>query len=131
MVIERYKSGFLPPEDWPFEDLSNIRSGSIGSDSSSNGGGGGGGSLGSGAINSTISLPSSIGLKSETKSGTMSALKLKKRAGLFGIFNAGKVINYHALSFFEYDFDDQFDASTISTIIVAHYLCSPSLSRIS
>lgn len=130
MVIERYKSGFLPPEDWPFEDLSNIRSGSIGSDSSSNGGGGGG-SLGSGAINSTISLPSSIGLKSETKSGTMSALKLKKRAGLFGIFNAGKVINYNASSFFEYDFDDLFDGSSISTIIVAHYLCSPSLSIIS
>lgn len=124
MVIERYKSGFLPPEDWPFEDLSNIRSGSVGSDSSSNGGGGGG-SLGSGAINSTISLPSSIGLKSETKSGTMSALKLKKRAGLFGIFNAGKVIYYHPLSFFKYDVDNKFAASTIPPKI-AHF-CSPSL----
>lgn len=86
MVVERYKSGFFPPEDIPFEDLSNMRSGSVGSDSSSNGG-----SLGSGAINSTISSSSHTGLKSETKSGTMSGIKLKKRAGLFGIFNAGKV----------------------------------------
>lgn len=86
LVIEKYKSGFLPPDDFPFEDLSTIRSGSVGSDSSSNGTGSG---LGTGT-HSTVSLSSSSGLKSETKSGTMSALKLKKRAGLFGIFNAGK-----------------------------------------
>ena len=87
-MIERYKSGFLPPEDFPFEDLSTIRSGSVGSDSSSNGTT----SSGLGSIHSTVSLSLSSGQKSETKSGTMSALKLKKRAGLFGIFNAGKVI---------------------------------------
>ncbi|XP_057366986.1 formin-binding protein 1-like isoform X1 [Daphnia carinata] len=85
LVIERYKSGFSPPEDVPFEDLSNMRSGSVGSDSSSNGGG-----VGSGAIHSTISLTSSGILKSETKSGTLTAMKLKKRAGIFSIFNAGK-----------------------------------------
>lgn len=85
-MIERYKSGFSPPEDVPFEDLSNMRSGSVGSDSSSNGGG-----VGSGAIHSTISLTSSGILKSETKSGTLTAMKLKKRAGIFSIFNAGKV----------------------------------------
>ena len=90
MVIEKYKSGFLPPDDFPFEDLSTIRSGSVGSDSSSNGTGSG---LGTGT-HSTVSLSSSSGLKSETKSGTMSALKLKKRAGLFGIFNAGKVKSF-------------------------------------
>jgi hypothetical protein len=84
LVIERYKSGFSPPEDVPFEDLSNMRSGSVGSDSSSNGGG-------SGAIHSTISLTSSGILKSESKGGTLTAMKLKKRAGIFSIFNAGKV----------------------------------------
>jgi len=83
LVIEKYKSGFLPPEDVPFEDLSEVRNGSIGSDSSSNG-------LGSGGFHATINFPGSGGFKSETKSGTMSAMKLKKRAGLFGIFNAGK-----------------------------------------
>lgn len=85
LVIERYKSGFSPPEDVPFEDLSNTRSGSIGSDSSSNGG------VGSSTIHSTISLTSSGILKSETKGGTLTAMKLKKRAGIFSIFNAGKV----------------------------------------
>lgn len=87
-MIERYKSGFSPPEDVPFEDLSNMRSGSVGSDSSSNGGGVGSGS----AIHSTISLSSGI-LKSETKGGTLTAMKLKKRAGIFSIFNAGKVMS--------------------------------------
>ena len=46
---------------------------------------------GSGAIHSTISLTSSGILKSESKSGTLTAMKLKKRAGIFSIFNAGKV----------------------------------------
>lgn len=84
LVIERYKSGFLPPEDVPFEDLSNVRSGSVGSDTSSNGGGGS-------ATHSTITLSLGSGLKSDTKSGTLSAMKLKKRAGIFSLFNAGKV----------------------------------------
>ena len=95
LVIERYKSGFSPPEDVPFEDLSNMRSGSVGSDSSSNGGGG----VSSGALHSTISLTSSSGiLKSESKSGTLTAMKLKKRAGIFSIFNAGKVTSIVAIS---------------------------------
>lgn len=85
LVIERYKSGFSPPEDVPFEDLSNMRSGSVGSDTSSNGGG-----VNNSALHSTISLSSGI-LKSDTKSGTLTAMKLKKRAGIFSIFNAGKV----------------------------------------
>lgn len=84
LVVEKFKSGFPHPEDIPFEDLSVVRNGSsIGSDSSSNGGG----------INTTINLSGTGGFKSETKSGTMSAMKQKKRSGIFGIFNAGKVIN--------------------------------------
>jgi len=81
LVVEKYKSGFPHPEDIPFEDLSVVRNGSsIGSDSSSNGGG----------INTTINLSGTGGSKSDTKSGTMSAIKQKKRSGIFGIFNAGK-----------------------------------------
>lgn len=79
LVVEKFKSGFPHPEDIPFEDLSVVKNGSsIGSDSSTGGG-----------INSTINLSGS-GFKSETKSGTMSAIKQRKRSGIFGIFNAGK-----------------------------------------
>ncbi len=99
LVIERYKSGFSPPEDVPFEDLSNMRSGSVGSDSSSNGGG-------SGAIHSTISLTSSGILKSESKSGTLTAMKLKKRAGIFSIFNAGKVTSLSIATFYPFFFKE-------------------------
>ena len=91
-MIERYKSGFLHPDDVPFEDLSNVRSGSVDSDSSSNG-------LKSGALHSNVTISSS-GLKSDIKGGTISAMKLKKRAGLFGIFNAGKVKNFFCSFFF-------------------------------
>ena len=80
LVIERYKSGFLHPADIPFEDLSNVRSGSVDSDSSSNG-------LKSGPLYSNVTLSSSC-LKSDIKSGTISAMKSKERTGLFQIFNA-------------------------------------------
>lgn len=86
LVIERYKSGFLPPEDLPFEDLSTIRSGSVGSDSSSNGGGGS-----SSTITSTVGISLGGVMKTEIRSGTLSAIKLKKRTGIFSLFNAGKV----------------------------------------
>ena len=87
-MIEKYKSGFLPPGDIPFEDLSSLDnvSGSafrylayrlI--------------SLSSGNINA--STPQ--GTPSEKKTsilGTITGGKIKKRSGLLGIFGQNKVL---------------------------------------
>ncbi|XP_017782498.1 PREDICTED: formin-binding protein 1-like [Nicrophorus vespilloides] len=72
LVIERYKSGFCPPEDFPFEDLSKGGSDSGGSTP---------------MINSiqAEAKPRSGGL---TMKGTMSGKGLKKRTGLFHIFTS-------------------------------------------
>lgn len=72
MVIERYKSGFQPPEDFPFEDLSAIKSGEVPA-----------------PIN-TVAI-TSIRPEAMTIKGTMSAGKIKKRVGIFGIFSSNKV----------------------------------------
>lgn len=65
-VIERYQSGFLPPGDVPFEDLSKMDSNSQHSTSNN-------------------------GINHLTSKGTVSANKLKKRVGIFGIFGSNKV----------------------------------------
>ncbi|XP_054158056.1 formin-binding protein 1-like isoform X2 [Oppia nitens] len=77
-VIERFKSGNNPPEDIPFDDLSNPRP-----ESDNNGGipRGVGGST-------TLNYSSSI--KSETLRNTLSAARFKKRGGIFGIFASNK-----------------------------------------
>ncbi|XP_067133111.1 formin-binding protein 1 isoform X1 [Centruroides vittatus] len=67
LVIEKHKTGYIPPEDFGFEDLNNQKS----SDSTSN------------------TTPVST-LKSETIKGTYSANKQKKRGGIFGIFSSNK-----------------------------------------
>ncbi|XP_013783960.1 formin-binding protein 1 homolog isoform X4 [Limulus polyphemus] len=67
LVIERFKSGFSPPEDYPFEDLSNLKN--------------------SEGNTSLHSVPS---FKAETIKGTITAGKLKKRGGIFGIFSSNK-----------------------------------------
>jgi hypothetical protein len=72
MVIERYKSGFQPPEDIPFEDLSAIKSGEV-----------------QNPVN-TVAI-TSMRPEAMTVKGTMSAGKIKKRVGLFGIFSSNKV----------------------------------------
>ncbi|KAK7580724.1 hypothetical protein V9T40_001353 [Parthenolecanium corni] len=80
LVIERYKSGFVPPEDIPFEDLSR--------ESDTN------------TMNSTASkntLPNShtnhTGIRPDrTIKGTMS-VKNKKRSALLGIFSSNKGLN--------------------------------------
>ncbi|CAH1401186.1 unnamed protein product [Nezara viridula] len=71
LVIERYKSGFEPPGDIPFEDLNRVD-----------------GNHHPMAINP---IPIAI-VKPEpiTVKGTMSASKLKKRGVLFGIFSSNK-----------------------------------------
>lgn len=70
MVIERYKSGFDPPSDFPFDDLSRPE-----------------------GIHHTPTIHPVLSVKPEavTVKGTMSAGKIKKRVGLFGIFSSNKV----------------------------------------
>ncbi|XP_067124598.1 formin-binding protein 1-like isoform X2 [Centruroides vittatus] len=67
MVSDMYKTGLSPPEDIPFEDLSNMKI----SDQTGNGH----------AIQYN---------KTDTIKGTVSAGKLKKRGGIFGIFSLNK-----------------------------------------
>ncbi|XP_076233495.1 formin-binding protein 1-like Cip4 isoform X1 [Calliopsis andreniformis] len=72
LVIERYKSGFQPPGDFPFEDLSVAKT----YDS-----------------NSQLSQPVMQPIHNHhlTVKGTVSGGKIKKRVGLFGIFSSNKV----------------------------------------
>ena len=74
-VIEKYKSGNMPPEDIAFDDLSNPRPESEITIS-----------RGSTALNYSNSI------KSETLRGTLSAARFKKRGGIFGIFTSNKVV---------------------------------------
>ena len=78
MVIERYKSGFEPPDSIPFEDLSSARNGDVSSCSGS----------GQQLHTSPAITDSPRGL---TIKGTLSAAKFKKRGGIFGIFSGSKV----------------------------------------
>ena len=71
MVVEKYKSGFLPPGDIPFEDLSTVDSGS-----------------GSSSTTTPQSTPSE---KKTSILGTITGGKIKKRSGLLGIFGQNKV----------------------------------------
>ncbi|XP_047736513.1 formin-binding protein 1-like isoform X3 [Hyalella azteca] len=83
-VIEKYKSGFEPPGDVPFDDLSANRQN--GSDGDTN-------SL-PGYNSSSNATPGSHGYpahRSDTVKGTISAAKLRKRANLFtGLFGSNK-----------------------------------------
>lgn len=77
LVIEKYKSGFQPPEDFPFEDLSK------------------GGSSDSGSTNNINNIQVSGKLKDGgyTVKGTISGKSIKKRAGIFQIFG-GRGVRY-------------------------------------
>eukprot|EP00090_Calanus_glacialis_P036486 TRINITY_DN6233_c0_g1_i4.p1 TRINITY_DN6233_c0_g1~~TRINITY_DN6233_c0_g1_i4.p1 ORF type:complete len:599 (+),score=196.43 TRINITY_DN6233_c0_g1_i4:105-1901(+) len=70
LVIEKYKSGFLPPGDIPFEDLSTAESGSG---------------------NSSITTPQNTPSEKKTSIlGTITGGNFKKRSGLLGIFGQNK-----------------------------------------
>ncbi|KAJ8680909.1 hypothetical protein QAD02_016696, partial [Eretmocerus hayati] len=70
LVIERYKSGFQPPGDFPFEDLSAAKM------------------LDS---NSKPAQPVMQPIHNHlTAKGTVSGSKIKKRVGIFGIFSSNK-----------------------------------------
>ncbi|CAH1119335.1 unnamed protein product [Phaedon cochleariae] len=71
-VIEKYKSGFQPPEDFPFEDLSKV-----GSDSGS-----------ATNINSLAVVGGKLKDSGYTVKGTITGKALKKRTGLFHIFGS-------------------------------------------
>ena len=75
LVIEKYKSGFLPPGDIPFEDLSTVERGS-----------------GVGSTTTPQNTPSEkktsiLG----TITGGITGGKIKKRSDLLGIFGQKKV----------------------------------------
>uniref|UniRef100_A0ABD2W0D1 Formin-binding protein 1-like n=1 Tax=Trichogramma kaykai TaxID=54128 RepID=A0ABD2W0D1_9HYME len=71
LVIERYKSGFQPPGDFPFEDLSAAKMQIDG--------------------NSKLSQPVMQPIHNHlTVKGTMSGGKMKKRVGIFNIFSSNK-----------------------------------------
>ncbi|XP_066153190.1 formin-binding protein 1-like isoform X3 [Euwallacea fornicatus] len=71
LVIEKYKSGFQPPEDFPFEDLSK-----------------GGSDSGSSNNLNNIQLGGKIKDGGYTVKGTITGKAIKKRAGIFNIFGS-------------------------------------------
>lgn len=92
LVIERYKSGNLPPEDIPFEDLSNPSppdSLTLGINGDCNSSGSSSGSRGSNQLNYSHSI------KSETLRGTLSVARFKKRGGIFGMFTGSNKVCIH------------------------------------
>jgi len=84
MVVEKYKSGFQPPEDFPFDDLSKT-----GSDS--------------GASLPTINSIHETKSRSLTVKGTISGKGIKKRTGIFNIFGSR---GYAAVTDGKDDFSD-------------------------
>jgi len=77
LVIEKYKSGFLPPGDIPFEDLSSLDN-----------------------VSGTINASTPQGTPSEKKTsilGTITGGKIKKRSGLLGIFGQNKNVSVPAI----------------------------------
>merc|ERR1719228_2294215 len=70
LVIEKFKSGFVPPGDIPFEDLSSLDN-----------------------MSASINPGTPQGTPTEKKTsilGTISGIKMKKRSGLLGIFGQNK-----------------------------------------
>ncbi|KAB7507512.1 Formin-binding protein 1-like protein, partial [Armadillidium nasatum] len=67
LVIEKYKSGFTPPVDIPFDDLSASKQND--------------------AESTPVLHPPT---RQDTIKGTISASKLRKRVGIFGIFSSNK-----------------------------------------
>ena len=82
-MVERYKSGFQPPADIPFDDLSASGSTS-GSDSASVNG-----SMTSIGGPHGINTPGSV--EKKTILGTITGGRVKKRSGLLGLFRDNKV----------------------------------------
>jgi len=74
LVIEKYKSGMEPPEDLPFEDLSNPQTDQTSTNSQPS---------------HPLNYSNSITGK-DTMKGTLVYAKLKKRAGFFNIFGSNK-----------------------------------------
>jgi len=67
LVVERFKSGFDPPESIPFDDLSDWR-----------------------PEDAPLPPPPAGSPRPNTVKGTLSAGKFKKRGGIFGIFSGSK-----------------------------------------
>lgn len=77
LVVERFKSGFSPPSDIPFEDLSDAETVSV-----------------NGSMNS-IQGTSAVGsAEKKTILGTITGGRVKKRSGLLGLFSNNKVSHH-------------------------------------
>ena len=83
-VVEKFKSGFTPPGDIPFEDLSTAETVSVNGSMSSMNHQGISGSLSGGA-----GIPGSA--EKKTILGTITGGRVKKRSGLLGLFANNKV----------------------------------------
>ncbi len=81
LVVEKYKSGFTPPSDLPFEDLNCAASDTASVNGSTN-------SIPMGG-NSGAVVPGSA--EKRTILGTITGGRVKKRSGLLGLFNNAKV----------------------------------------
>ena len=75
IVIEKFKSGFQPPNDIPFEDLSSADSTSV-----------------NGSMSSMQQSINPILEKKTSLIGTITGGRIRKRSGLLGLFSNSKVI---------------------------------------
>lgn len=73
-MIEKYKSGFSPPGDVPFEDLSSTDSTSV-----------------NGSMTSMQQSINPILEKKTSLIGTITGGRIRKRSGLLGLFTTSKV----------------------------------------
>ena len=74
VVIEKFKSGFSPPSDIPFEDLSNGDTTSV-----------------NGSMSSMHQSINPILEKKTSLIGTITGGRIRKRSGLLGLFSNSKV----------------------------------------
>ncbi len=74
IVVEKFKSGFCPPSDIPFEDLSSADTASV-----------------NGSMSSMQQSISQLAEKKSSIIGTITGGRIRKRSGLLGLFTNSKV----------------------------------------
>lgn len=95
----RYQSGFNPPDNIPFEDLSKPDT----------------------VDGSNTIHYNNIPMNHMTMKGTMGANKLKKRVGIFGIFSSNKVRNVIILCIFMISKHNIFSNIEVSSVYILVY----------
>ena len=84
-MIEKYKSGFSPPGDMPFEDLSTADSTSV-----------------NGSMSSMQQSINPILEKKTSLIGTITGGRIRKRSGLLGLFSNAKVFIFFIMTLFAF-----------------------------